>query len=97
MIDLSADFAAALAPLLAELRALRSDVTALRREQTPNLVTVHRAAELTGKHPTTIRRWEREGQIKSVRRGRSVLLDMSTLQPESELERVAKLSREARR
>lgn len=38
-------------------------------KQTSNLITVHQAAELIGVHKNTIRRWEKEGKIKSTRVG----------------------------
>lgn len=92
--SLRAAVAAAVQPLADELRAVRTELAALRAGQAPRLVTVAEAAEHAHVSPCTLRRWERAGVVRSVRRGRRVLVDLSSLQPTDPTE-IAALARGA--
>ena len=73
--------ATALAPLVAEIRALRASIEALRAASPSRLVTVGELVRLGYGSPATIRRRIADGSIPAIRRGRSVRIDISALQP----------------
>lgn len=56
--------AAELAPLRAELRALRDKI-----EPPKEWITIQEAAEQYGKSPATIRRWIKEGKLEATGSG----------------------------
>lgn len=85
----------AVAPLAEEVRALRAEVAELLRSQPPRLVSVEEAAAALGVSACTIRRWEHDQQIASVRRGGRVLIDLSTVRP-TDPAQIAALARQAR-
>jgi hypothetical protein len=88
----------ALAPVLDELTVIRTELAELRRSQPPRLLTIAEAAATARVSPCTIRRWERDGVVRSVRRGARVLIDAHSLQPTSDDEITvrARTAREAR-
>jgi hypothetical protein len=71
-------------------------VKVLKAAQSPRLASVDDTAKFTGKSPCTIRRWEKAGVIKSVRRGGSVLIDLDSLKP-VDADQIAELARKVRR
>jgi hypothetical protein len=64
--------AAAVAPLVSEIRELRATVEALRAASPPKLVTVAELVRLGFGSPATIRRRIADGSIPAIRHGRSV-------------------------
>jgi hypothetical protein len=86
---------AAVAPMLAELRALRAEVAALRAASPSRLVTVNRLVELGYGSPATVRRRIANGTYPCVRHGRSVRVDLAALKP-VDPNTVAALAAEAR-
>jgi hypothetical protein len=69
-----AELAVQLAPLVETLRA----------SQPPRLLSIAEAAAEARVSACTMRRWEAAREVRSVRRGSRVLIDMSSLQPESD-------------
>ena len=88
--------AVALAPVLAELRALRDEVAEVRASLPPRFVSLKEAAEALGVCAWTARRMCAAGELASRRAGRRVLVDAASLRPPSR-EQVAELARAARR
>ena len=81
---------------LGELLARPAAGTAARPE--PALMTVAEAARLCGVSSCTLRRWERDGAVQSVRRAHTVRIVASSLKPASadDISRAARAAREAR-
>ena len=73
---------------------LESRLDALAAGQAPRLLTIAAAAEAAHVSTCTMRRWEREQVVRSVRRGRRVLIDADSLRPTDAAE-VDRLAREA--
>jgi hypothetical protein len=86
----------ALAPVLAELRALRATVDALRAASPSRLVTVNELVRLGYGSPATVRRRIADGTYPCVRDGRSVRVDLAALRP-IDPTTLAALADEARR
>lgn len=78
-----------------ELRLLRDQVDALRRNSPPQLVTVAEAAKLLGLSVRTVSRHIKSGEIPTRRIGRSVRVDLGQLRP-LDATSVAELAYEAR-
>jgi excisionase family DNA binding protein len=87
---IEAAVARAVAPLVAEVRALRTAVEAGRR-----FATVAEAAALLEVSTRTLRRWIRAGTIAVVRRGRCVRVDLASVKP-TDVAAIAELAQEAR-
>ncbi len=92
--------AVAMVPVLAELRALRTEVARLASlaapaALAPELLSVAQAARTLGVSSCTLRRWERDGRVQSVRRGHTVRIVASSLRPVDSAQ-VAELARAAR-
>jgi hypothetical protein len=87
---------AAVAPMLAELRALRAEMAALRAASPSQLVTVNRLVELGYGSPATVRRRIADNTYPAIRHGRSIRVDLASLKPPSP-EVIAELAREARK
>jgi excisionase family DNA binding protein len=88
--------AVALAPVLAELRAVRAELAEIRAVLPPRFVSLKEAAELMGVDPRTIVSMGERGECRTRRAGRRVLVDAASLRPPSR-EQVAELARTARR
>jgi excisionase family DNA binding protein len=71
--------AAAIAPLTAEIRGLRSEVEALRSAVPPSLVNIEQAAEKLGVSTQTVWRWCKRGEIKATRVGHRWMIDLTSL------------------
>lgn len=71
----------AVAPVLAELRALRETVDALRAASPPKLVTVAELVRLGYGSPATVRRRIADGTYPCVKHGRSVRVNLAELRP----------------
>lgn len=68
-----------LVPLRAEVSRLATQVEAMRRALPPALVPVREAAQALGVSEATVRRRIRDGDIATVRIGRSVRIDLAAL------------------
>lgn len=88
--------ATAVAPMIAELQALRAAVDALRAASPSSLVTVAELVRLGYGSPATIRRRIADGSIAAIRHGRSVRIDLAALKP-TDPATVAALADAARR
>ena len=86
----------AVAPVLAELRALRATVDALRAASPSRLATVAELVRLGYGSPASVRRRIADGTFPAIRHGRSIRVDIAALKPATP-ERVAELAREARK
>jgi hypothetical protein len=86
----------AVAPVLAELRALKASVDALKAASPSRLATVADLVRLGYGSPATVRRRIADGTYPAIRHGRSVRVDLAALKPATP-ELVAKLADEARR
>jgi hypothetical protein len=86
----------AVAPVLAELRALRTSVDALKAASPSRLATVAELVRLGYGSPATVRRRIADGTYPAIRHGRSVRVDLAALKPPTP-ELVAKLADEASR
>ncbi len=95
MIDLVAEVATALVPVLEELRDLRAAVDALRASSPPRLVSVPEAATMLGVSVSTMWRRVSDGTVPVQRIGRSVRVDAASLRP-ADPAAVAQMAREAR-
>lgn len=93
---ITAAVAAAVAPLAAELRATREELKAVRAALPAPLRRGPEAAEALGIGGSTLRAWARRGWIKSTKRGRTVLYDVSSVRPIDDGD-VAALAGRARR
>ena len=82
--------------LEASLRDLTREVRELKKALPPLLVSVEEAAQRLNFHPSTIRRKLKDGDLREVRIGRSVRVDLSTLHPADEGE-IASKARALRR
>lgn len=74
------------APVLAELRAVKTELEALRRAMPPQLVTMTAAAKALGQSLSTIRRKVKDGTLPCRRIGRSVRVDLSGLRGPTQAE-----------
>jgi excisionase family DNA binding protein len=92
---LAAIVADAVAPLAGQIRELRGEVAALRAVSPPKFGTVADAARILGVSDQTIRRKITLGEILSMRVGRSVRVDISSLRP-ADPTTVVELARAAR-
>lgn len=88
---------AAVAPLHAELRQLRSLVEELVRRSPPRLGTLAEAAELLGVHRDTAHKMWRRGEIQGRRIGRAVRVDLAALRPATDDELADAMARGGRR
>lgn len=93
--------AVAMAPVLAELRALRTEVARLASlaapaAPEPSMLSIRRFAERAGLSTCTVRRRLKDGSLPSVRVGGAVRIPASALQPSNSAQ-VAELARAARR
>ncbi len=99
MSALSDELRAAVAPELdavaAELRRLQEALAALQASLPPRLASRKEAWEICDVTEATLDRWIRDGDVRVVRRGRRVLVDLSSLKPVSE-DDVAAAARAAR-
>jgi len=86
----------AVSPMLAELRALRASIDALRAASPSRLVTVDELVRLGYGSPATVRRRIADGTYPCVRHGRSVRVDLAALRP-IDPATVAALADQARR
>ena len=97
---LRAVVAAEVAPLVHQVAELTAAVQALHAPaaQEPALLSVAEAARLCGVSSCTLRRWERDGAVQSVRRAHTVRIVASSLKPASadDISRAARAAREAR-
>ncbi len=73
--------AVAVAPLVAEIRALRTAVEALRAASPSRLVTVGELVRLGYGSPASIRRRIANGTYPCIRHGRSLRVDLAALKP----------------
>ena len=87
--------AAALAPVLEELQALRAEVTEVRACLPPRFVSLKDAAKALGIDSRTILAMAARGEIVTRRAGRRILIDAASLRPPSR-EQIADLARAAR-
>jgi excisionase family DNA binding protein len=71
--------AAEMAPLRTEISRLSAQVEAMRRAIPPALVPVREAAQALGVSEATVRRRIRDGDMPTVRVGRSVRVDLGAL------------------
>jgi DNA-binding transcriptional regulator YiaG len=87
----------AIAPLVQQVAELTAAVQALRAPaaQEPALLSVAEAARLCGVSSCTLRRWERDGAVQSVRRAHTVRIVASSLKPAS-ADDIARAARAAR-
>ena len=86
---------AAVAPLAEELRAVRTELAALRAASPSQWVSQARAAELLAVSTQTITAMARRGDLVSRRAGRRILIDAASLRPATP-ERIAELADKAR-
>jgi len=70
---------AKLAPLRGDIGRLAAELEAMRRTFPPALVPVREAAQALGVSEATIRRRIRDGDMATVRIGRSVRVDLAAL------------------
>lgn len=77
--DLAAVVSAAVAPMVAELRALRIEVAALRAVSVPQYLSVEQAAERLGVSSQTVLCMAHRGDLVSRRAGRRILIDPASL------------------
>jgi excisionase family DNA binding protein len=89
--------AAAMVPVLAELRALRAQVAALRARSPaePELLTVRQFAARAGLSTCTVRRRIADGTLSHVRVGSAIRVPSMALRP-ADPARIAELARAAR-
>lgn len=87
--------AAAIAPLTAEIRGLRSEVEALRSAVPPSFVNIEQAAERLGVSTKTVWRWCQSGEIKATRAGHRWMIDLASLRPRG-ADEIAEAAHEAR-
>ena len=87
--------AAALAPVLEELQALRAEVTEVRACLPSRFVSLKESAKALGIDSRTILSMAARGEIITRRAGRRVLVDAASLRPPSR-EQIAELARAAR-
>jgi hypothetical protein len=83
------------ASVLAEVRALRDEVRAIRASLPPRFVPLKDAAELLACDPRTITAMGERGEIIIRRCGRRIVVDAGSLRP-TDPATVARLVREAR-
>jgi len=88
--------AVAVSPVLAELRALRASVDALRAASPSRLATVAELVRLGYGSPASVRRRIADGTYPAIRHGRSIRVDLVALKPPRP-EMVADLADKARR
>jgi excisionase family DNA binding protein len=90
--------AVAMAPVLAELRALRAELARLAAlaAPEPSMLSIRRFAERAGLSACTVRRRVSDGSLPSVRVGGAVRIPASALQPVDSAQ-IAELARAARR
>jgi hypothetical protein len=93
---ISGAVAVAVAPVLAELRALRETVDALRAASPSRLATVAELVRLGYGSPASVRRRIADGTYPAIRHGRSIRVDLAALKPPRP-ELVAELADKARR
>jgi hypothetical protein len=86
----------AVSPVLAELRALRATVDALRAASPSRLATVAELVRLGYGSPASVRRRIADGTYPAIRHGRSIRVDVAALRPPRP-ELVAELAEQARR
>jgi excisionase family DNA binding protein len=77
---------AAVAPLRSEIERLRKEVRDLGAALPPQLLTVEEAAQRLRAHPSTVRRWLKTGELRQVRCGHSVRVDLSSVRKPDEQE-----------
>ena len=89
--------AAAVAPLAAQVAELRAELAALHAPaaQEPELLSVAEAARICGVSGCTLRRWEKDGRVQSLRRGHTVRIVAASLRP-TDPAQVSQFAREAR-
>lgn len=70
-----------IAPLLAEVRALRSEIEALTSKKKDTMISLSEAAEMLEISQATLRRWIKAGRIKCQRPGgRNIYFNIRDLQ-----------------
>ena len=87
--------AVALAPVLTELRAVRSELAEVRASLPPRFVSMKEAARALGCDPRTVAAMGERGEIITRRGGRRVLVDAASLRPTNRAT-VTELARAAR-
>jgi excisionase family DNA binding protein len=92
---LAAAVRAAIAPLEAKIEALTREVASLRATLPPALLRPSEVAERYGIPRSTQRRYVRQGRLRKVTIGRTVLIDVSRLQPLS-AEEIAQMAAQTR-
>lgn len=92
---LSAAVARAVAPITAELSAVRTELAELRRSQPARLLSVDEAAAELHVSACTVRRRILDSTLPSRRIGSRVLVDMNAMQPASDA-KIAAMARQAR-
>ena len=70
-----------LAGVLAELRALRSELAQLANARRAEPVSMEEAARHLGVSTRTIRRWAKSGEVPTVRVGRTVRVRLDAVDP----------------
>lgn len=87
--------AVALAPVVTQLRAVRSELAEVRASLPPRFVSLKEAARALGCDPRTVAAMGERGEIITRRAGRRVLVDAASLRPTNRAT-VAERARSAR-
>lgn len=81
MIDFAAEVSTALAPVLAELRAVRDELATVRASLPPRFLDLKTAAEALNCDPQTVRAMCDRSELIWRRCGRRIVIDSASLRP----------------